>query len=94
MIGMWLIVKTLEVGHCVVIILFAAKTYDAKKKGNKDKKKLDSDVDSLYMVSEKMDAVWYSKNYDEETGEFDLFKHNTKDKKKLASESSEPPSEV
>jgi len=56
------------------------------KKGNKDKKKLDSEVYSITMINEKANAIWYEKNYDDETGTFDFFKHDLKDKKKLASD--------
>lgn len=56
------------------------------KKAGQDKKKLDSEVGDIKYVNEKGSAVWYTKNYDEESGEYDLFKHNTKDKEKVAAE--------
>ena len=56
------------------------------KKAGQDKKKLDSEVGVIRRVNEKGTAVWYTKNVDEKTGEFDLFKHDTKDKKKQVSE--------
>ena len=58
------------------------------KKAGQDKKKLDSEVGDIKYVNEKGSAVWYTKNYDEETGEYDLFKHNTKDKERLLLRSS------